>query len=105
MTTTRSAKNQDTRIPVVLVGIVQKAQGIDFCMDGADYVMVTFPSTKVRLRGTNDEVNKRLSHFAGTRLRVTVIGYPVWGPECSHVEVYSASPAEEVLAQLGFIAE
>jgi len=90
-----SAQSSD---PVLLTGIVSKL-GIDYCMDGATHALQTLAGP-ARLKAESSEVLTFLNRVSGTRLRVTVVGYPVWGPECAHVAVYYAAPSQEVAEKL-----
>jgi hypothetical protein len=103
--TTDSAKTERTdtaeiRVPVVLSGIVSKLQGIDFCMDGATYQLQTI-NGPIRLKTDKPEVQKFLDSVSGRRSRVTIAGYPVWGPECGHIDVYYASLTDDAIRALG----
>lgn len=87
-------------VPVVLSGIVSRLDGIDFCMDGAKFRLQTMAGP-ARLKPANAEVNNFLERVAGTRLRVTIAGYPVVGPECSYISTYYAAPSQDVAKSLG----
>jgi hypothetical protein len=72
---TSEITSQEFRVPVFLTGIVNKLEGIDFCMDGATHGLQTLLGL-ARLRPSNEEADGFLDHVSGTRLRVTVAGYP-----------------------------
>ena len=95
-----TAEHVHLRVPVFLSGIVLKIEGPDFCMDGATHILQTILGP-YRLKTDNPDVLHFLNRVAGTRLRVTIAGYPVWGPECSHINVYYAAPSHETLERLG----
>jgi hypothetical protein len=104
-TTDSSANEKETdtaeiRVPVVMSGIVATLQGIDFCMDGAMYQLQTI-NGPARLKTDKPEVQKFLDNASGKRLRVTIVGYPVWGPECGHVDVFYAAPTQDAVRALG----
>ncbi len=86
--------------PLFLTGIIVKLDGVDFCMDGATFSIHSIAGP-TRLKSDNAEVSQFLAKAAGTRLRVTVGGFAVWGPECGHLNVFYAAPSHEVAAKLG----
>jgi hypothetical protein len=88
-------------VPVFLTGIVLDASGPSICMDGAKYQLRHHPgASETRLASSNPEVEEFLSRVVGTRQRVTVAGYMRFGPECSHLAVYWAGPADGLFQQL-----
>jgi hypothetical protein len=91
---------QEIQVPVFLSGIVAKIEGVDICMDGATHRLQTLLGP-ARLKPSNDEVRAILDRVSGKRLRVTVAGYPVWGPECGYLRTYYAAPSEEASERLG----
>ncbi|HLM60405.1 MAG TPA: hypothetical protein VK308_06365 [Pyrinomonadaceae bacterium] len=97
--TTESGGGQ-VQVPVFLSGLVSKITGVDFCMDGATHRLETIVGM-ARLKAGNEDVQKFLDEVSGTRQRVAVAGYPVWGPECVYIRVSHAAPAEELIAQIG----
>jgi len=99
-TNTEGTDTAEIRVPVVLSGIVAKLQGIDVCMDGATYQLQTI-NGPVRLTTDKPEVQKFLDSVSGRRSRVTIAGYPVWGPECGHIDVYYAALTHDVIRALG----
>jgi hypothetical protein len=95
-----SNADNEIKVPTFLTGIVSKDTGVDFCMDGAVFRLHTMAGI-LRIKPSNAETTRNLERYAGTRLRVTVGGYPVVGPECQYVAVYYAQPAEDLLKKLG----
>ncbi|HWN97187.1 MAG TPA: hypothetical protein VNT99_19305 [Methylomirabilota bacterium] len=93
------ANTGEVQVPVFITGIITKNDGVDFCMDGANYKLHNYQG-EVRLKARNPQAEKQLKKFAGRRIRVTVGGYWVWGPECSYVSVYYAEPATDVVKAL-----
>lgn len=74
-----------------VTGIVTKLEGVDFCMDGATHLLHSRGGTH-RLSAANDEVKAALEKVAGRRMRVTVHGEVVPGPECAHINVRRVEP-------------
>jgi hypothetical protein len=83
----------DIQIPTALTGIVAKFEGVDFCMDGAAYLIHTTTGA-TRLKGRSADAENALSQAADKKTKVTVMGYPEWGPECMYVSVYDVSSAK-----------
>ncbi|HEX8396260.1 MAG TPA: hypothetical protein VF644_02360 [Pyrinomonadaceae bacterium] len=98
--TTDQGGGGQVQVPVFLSGLVSKITGVDICMDGATHRLETILET-ARLKAGNDEVQKFLDEVSGSRQRVSIAGYPVWGPECVYIRVYHAAPLEETAARLG----
>lgn len=89
------------QVPVFLSGIVVKAPDVSFCMDGAKYVLRHQPgSSEIRLVAANRDVDSFLSKVVDTRQRVAVAGYMVYGPECNHLSVYWAGPADQLFQEI-----
>ena len=86
-------------VPVFITGIITRSDGFDFCMDGADFRIVSMLGP-ARLKPSNNETREFLDRVAGTRARVVVAGYPTLGPECSYLKVYYAAPATDTVAAL-----
>lgn len=101
--TTKDSTATDTaeiRVPTFLSGIVTKLEGIGFCMDGATHQLQTI-NGPARLKTSNPEVQKFLDGVSGKRARVTIAGYPVWGPECGYIDVYYAALTRDAIKALG----
>jgi hypothetical protein len=81
----------EIQIPTQISGVVTQLQGVSFCMDGATH-LIHSPIGIFRLKGLNAEVTKELTAVADGKKKVSAMGYPVWGPECGHISVYSVSP-------------
>ena len=93
-----ASESAQSGLPIILTGIVSQLQ-FDYCMDGATHVLQTIAGP-ARLKAAKPEILAFLTRVAGTRLRVTIGGFPVTGPECSHVEVYYAAPSQETADKL-----
>jgi hypothetical protein len=91
---------REIQVPVILSGIISRIEGPDIYMDGASHVIITVAGNS-RLVARNPEALEFLNKVSGTRLRVTVIGYPVNGPECTYISVFYASPTDNVVHALG----
>lgn len=89
----------EIQVPVFINGIVTDLPAIDFCMDGATHQIHSFNGA-TRLKGNSPEVTEQLEKAAGTKLIVTVAGYPAWGPECFHVRVYYVSSITDVMTKM-----
>lgn len=90
-----SEVSEGVRIPVFLSGLAAKMTGVDTCMDGATHRLETFLG-HTRLKAGDEEVKTILDEASEKRVRVFIAGYPVSGPECKHIRVYSATSASKV---------
>ena len=89
----------EIQVPTAISGVITRAPEISFCMDGATHLIHSALGA-TRLKGANPAVTRRLEEHADGKTRVTVMGYPVWGPECMHYSIYSVSPMEEFAKRL-----
>jgi hypothetical protein len=89
----------EIQVPTFISGIISKLTGPDYCMDGATHVIRSMNGV-TRLKGNRSQVTAQLNKFAGKRIRVTVAGYPVFGPECSHLNVYYAAPTQDIMQKI-----
>ena len=79
----------EIQIPTLISGVVTPLTGVEsFCMDGATHLIHSAQSI-YRLQGKSPEVTKDLAASADGKTKISVMGYPVWGPECSRISVYS----------------
>lgn len=86
------------QVPTAITGVVSKLPDLGFCMDGATHLIHSF-SGATRLKGRSKQVTEALNFAAETSKKVTVMGYPVVGPECTYLSAYSVSEAE-IIVQL-----
>jgi|GEM_PF-6784139 len=98
--------DDELRVPVAmfLSGIVTKLEGVSFCLDGATHLMHTITANgpqAQRLTTSNQAIKNELHRVAGTRLRVTVVGHFVYGPECHHFDAVFLKETVELAKQLG----
>jgi hypothetical protein len=96
-------KSIDVRVPVFLTGIVV-SEGVSYCMDGADYRIKTLVG-EARLKPATPKVEEFLHKVVGKRTRVTIGGFPSWGPECSYINTVYAEPAHRTMERLEFSFE
>lgn len=90
----------EIQIPTAITGTVTKLVEISYCMDGATHQIHSYDGA-TRLKGRNPEATKALDDVANGKIKATVMGYPVIGPECTHLSVYSVSDAAEVVKLMG----
>lgn len=86
-------------VPVFLSGPIFKIE-IDFCQDGAEYLLNTFVR-QYRLRPTNDEARNVLEKASINHEAVAIAGYWRSGPECNYIDVYYAGPIREAFQKIG----
>jgi len=91
----------NTELPpvVFLSGIVTKLGEPGICMDGATHLIHTVTGSD-RLVATTSPLKAELDRVAGTRLRVTVVGIFIFGPECRHFNVHFMAPMNNVVEML-----
>jgi len=89
----------EIQVPTAISGVITKLPDISFCMDGATH-MIHSATGNTRLMGSNRTAIKQLSDNADGKTKVTVMGYPVWGPECMHLSVYSVDPMAEWVGRI-----
>ncbi len=77
-------------------GLVEPlAEGISFCMDGAEYELVSRTvdgEQRLRLRATSGHTRSVLRRYAGTGTEVSVTG-EIITVECTRMDVQHAEPA------------
>jgi len=77
----------EIQVPTSLSGIITSLQQFGYCMDGGTHLIHT-PLGIYRLKGRNADAAKALETAADKKEKVTVMGYPVVGAECSYISVY-----------------
>ena len=90
----------EIQVPVGLSGVLTKSEGVSFCMDGATHLLHTVTGA-TRLKGRNDATAIELDSCVDGCTQVMVMGYPIWGPECLYVSVYSVALVSDVNRVLG----
>lgn len=96
-------KSNDAEVPVFVTGFVTIFEGVDICMDSADYRLHTFIG-ELRIKAGNEEVNEFLNQSANTHKNVMIAGYHREGTEgkhCNHIDAYYASDLEDAVGKLG----
>jgi hypothetical protein len=91
------------QVPIFVTGYVRKID-FDICMDGASYFLHTVTGGH-RLKPANEEAGEALEKFSTLRVLVAVAGYPAGFGHCTYINVYSATPAEEVFQRLNISME
>lgn len=89
----------EIQIPTAISGVITKLPEIGFCMDGATHIIHSVTGS-TRLAGSNRTAIKQLGDNADGKTKVTVMGYPVWGPECMHLSVYSVEPMSDWIGRI-----
>jgi hypothetical protein len=95
-----STMPNEIRVPTAISGVITRLEGVSFCMDDATH-LIHAPLGATRLRGRDHVVSQLLERVADGRTKITVMGYPVWGPECIRLSVYQVNPIEEIQRALG----
>jgi len=93
----------DAKVPVFIAGTVTMFEGVDICMDSADFRLHAFIG-EIRVKAGNDEASEFLTESAGTHRTVLIAGYHVDGVEgkpCNHIDAYYAGDADDVIGKLG----
>lgn len=80
----------ESLVPTHITGIVTPLAEASYCMDGATHSIQT-KDGNIRLKGRSPEAAQQLAYAASTKQPASVMGYPVTGPECSYLSVYSVS--------------
>lgn len=88
--------SQEIQVPTAISGVVTKLPDTSLCMDGATHLMHS-PTDLTRLKGHFADATAALDRVSDGKTKVTVMGYPVWGPECMHLSVYDVSEMQEVM--------
>ena len=95
-------KSDNAEVPGVFTGFVTIFEGVDICMDRADYRLHTFIG-ELRVKAGNDEVNEFLNNSANTHKDVMIAGYcrnSKEGKNCNHVEAYYAADFDDAVKKL-----
>jgi len=87
-TQTSKGSDNEIQIPTMISGVVVPLTRLGFCMDGATHVIHSTHAA-YRLQGNSPEATKALKEVADGVKKVSVMGYPLKGAECSHISVYS----------------
>lgn len=94
--------SEDPKVPVFIAGFVTMFEGVDICMDSADFRLHAFIG-ETRVKAGNDEVSEFLNQIAGTHRSVLIAGYHVEGVEgkpCNHIDAYYAGNVDDVIGKL-----
>ena len=96
-------KSQEASVPVFITGFITIFEGVDICMDSADFRLHAFMG-EIRVKAANDEVNEFLNQAANTHRNILIAGKHVESPEgknCHHVSAYFADDFEDAAAKIG----
>jgi hypothetical protein len=99
MATEQATAPGEIQAPIALSGVVTPLQGVSFCMDGATH-LIQSPIGVFRLKGRNAEAAKALTSVADGKKKITLMGYPVPGPECTFISVYNVAAMNDVVKVL-----
>ena len=94
--------SQDLSAPVFITGFITIFEGVDICMDSADFRLHAFIG-EIRVKAANEEVNEFLNQAANTHRNILIAGNHVEGIEgkhCHHVSAYFARDVDEVVGKL-----
>ena len=94
--------SQDPSAPVFVTGYITIFEGVDICMDSADFRLHAFIG-EIRVKAANDEVNEFLNQAANTHRNIMIAGNHVEGVEgkhCHHINAYFAGDFDDAVAKL-----
>ena len=86
-------------VPICISGGIT-ATHPSLCMDEATHLIHTPLLGSLRLVATNKAARAALEEFQGTKVIVSVCGYPRKSPNCQHVDVYSVGLSSELAPKL-----